>query len=225
MDLLVTTMTGNVFLFGTEVPYHPLKAWQSYGHGLNGFTAKENYHGIYFEDYSRHVGDVFAEFVDIDFTIVDIRPNKEGNRRYIVKLYVDGAVQETKDYSEPGTYRITFETPAWPTYSRVRIEMVNEHMQFFFDNFTISFHARYYRLLKVSTYRRWCFLSTVYFAYSIVFSLVPSDSLLMLISLSLSLSPPPLPFISQWLLVLPFFAMSTLLLFVKSLKPTLPISM
>ena len=36
MDLLVTTMSGNVFCFSTESLYHPLKAWYVYSVGVAG---------------------------------------------------------------------------------------------------------------------------------------------------------------------------------------------
>ena len=29
LDLLVTTMNGNVYVFSSPAPYHPLKAWTS----------------------------------------------------------------------------------------------------------------------------------------------------------------------------------------------------
>ena len=42
MDMLVGTMNGELLLFETAVPYHPLNSWPSYPkHRLNGFT-----HGV-----------------------------------------------------------------------------------------------------------------------------------------------------------------------------------
>jgi len=29
MDLVVSTMNGNVYVFGSPAPYHPLKSWTS----------------------------------------------------------------------------------------------------------------------------------------------------------------------------------------------------
>ena len=29
MDLVVTTMSGNVYVFGSPAPYHPLNSWTS----------------------------------------------------------------------------------------------------------------------------------------------------------------------------------------------------
>ncbi len=39
LDMLIGTMSGELLLFDTSVPYHPLNSWSSYPkHRLNGFT-------------------------------------------------------------------------------------------------------------------------------------------------------------------------------------------
>jgi hypothetical protein len=53
-------MSGSVYCFATNVDYHPLKAWSAHAHGLNGFTARENYHGIFVSETSRQFRDVLV---------------------------------------------------------------------------------------------------------------------------------------------------------------------
>ncbi len=54
IDLLVTTMAGNVLLFRTESPYHPYKAWPKQVQGLNGFSS--GIQGICIVDSKQGVG-------------------------------------------------------------------------------------------------------------------------------------------------------------------------
>jgi hypothetical protein len=61
LSLLVSTMSGNVFCFGTSAPYHPLNTWTAQTQHGNGFTARSaGYHGIYVEPHSRVHRDVLV---------------------------------------------------------------------------------------------------------------------------------------------------------------------
>ncbi len=40
LDLLVSTMNGNLYCVQTGAKAHPMKAWTAQGQGLNGFLAK-----------------------------------------------------------------------------------------------------------------------------------------------------------------------------------------
>lgn len=48
VDLLVATMSGNVFCFATQAPYHPAKSWTSQTQALNTFST--GLQGIFFLD-------------------------------------------------------------------------------------------------------------------------------------------------------------------------------
>ena len=50
MDLLVTTMNGNVVCLGTDVDYHPLKAWPSREIGNNNVEMRDGRQGIFVLD-------------------------------------------------------------------------------------------------------------------------------------------------------------------------------
>jgi hypothetical protein len=87
LDLVVTTQHGNVYLLGTEAPYHPLNTWTSQNQGRNGFTAKVD-QGVYVDLHSReHLIDVFGSSFKIAFEIVDLRVGSK-NERYNVKVRV-----------------------------------------------------------------------------------------------------------------------------------------
>lgn len=43
LELLVTTMSGHLYSFGTPGEYHPLKTWPQAVLGNAGFTARHDY--------------------------------------------------------------------------------------------------------------------------------------------------------------------------------------
>ena len=50
LDLLLATMSGNVYLFHTDIPFHPLLARTSHTHAL---TDPMDYHGVYWSELTR----------------------------------------------------------------------------------------------------------------------------------------------------------------------------
>ena len=46
MDLLLSTMNGNLYCFETSTPFAPLRAWRAAGQGRNGFAQIERTQGI-----------------------------------------------------------------------------------------------------------------------------------------------------------------------------------
>jgi len=55
MDLVVTTMNGNVIVLGTDTPYHPLKAWTSREIGNNNVELRDGRQGIFVrKEYRTH---------------------------------------------------------------------------------------------------------------------------------------------------------------------------
>ena len=91
IDLLVSTMNGNVYCLSTDVPFHPLKAWSTQVQSLNGFTAREGYQGVYVLHGSRQLRDIMGTTFTIQFEIVDNRePSVSGKQRsYDIKVFLN----------------------------------------------------------------------------------------------------------------------------------------
>eukprot|EP00823_Brevimastigomonas_motovehiculus_P004817 TRINITY_DN3294_c0_g1_i1.p1 TRINITY_DN3294_c0_g1~~TRINITY_DN3294_c0_g1_i1.p1 ORF type:complete len:840 (-),score=130.77 TRINITY_DN3294_c0_g1_i1:99-2618(-) len=78
MQLLVSTMSGNIFCFATNIPSHPLKSWRFQFPSINGnaFSSKFNYLGVYVVGLEHNHLDVTGSSMLVTFEIVDHRAKK-----------------------------------------------------------------------------------------------------------------------------------------------------
>uniref|UniRef100_A0A7S1EIS3 DEX1 C-terminal domain-containing protein n=3 Tax=Hemiselmis andersenii TaxID=464988 RepID=A0A7S1EIS3_HEMAN len=152
MDLLVSTMNGNVIALGTDVQYHPMKAWTSREQGNNNVELRDGRQGIFVTEGYRHHGDKVGATMMLEFEIVDKRPVKgfgAGSGTYSVKVSIGGnAVLLQKTYTRPGKYLEELPCPARRQYSTIYVQMVNELGQHFEDRVAMSFNMRFYRAMK-----------------------------------------------------------------------------
>ncbi|DBA92804.1 TPA: hypothetical protein ACH3X1_002991 [Trebouxia sp. C0004] len=174
MDLLVSTMNGNVYALETSAVYHPMKAWTSVVHGVNCFTARWNWQGIAATAETRAPRDVAGQRLKIRFEIVDRRfgvlagPVKEGevdpNRvqrgPYTVYLTLQGmtaavigrgeapVIGMTDSYVLPGVYTLEVPCPTTRSTGTIHLEMWDEDKLSFVHDFSLSFHMQYAKLLK-----------------------------------------------------------------------------
>jgi outer membrane protein assembly factor BamB len=150
MDLIATTMNGNVFCFATDSAYRPLKAWRAQNQFLNGFAAQDNYLGIFVSVDERNSWEsthvLGASFV-LSFEIVDKRP-ATGAAIYHVNVTHGARALFAKTYSKPGVYHEHVPSLEYPAYAVLQVAMTNEHRQYFVDTVAIAFNVRYYRTLK-----------------------------------------------------------------------------
>lgn len=64
--------------------------------------------------------------------------NYQGERR----------IKQTQIFDRPGKYRIKLPTVAVRTTGTVLVEMVDKNGLYFSDDFSLTFHMHYYKLLK-----------------------------------------------------------------------------
>lgn len=165
MDLLVATAGGNIYAIRTPGKFQPLKVWpsQSPGTGTAGFVAKWNWEGIYVTAASRVPRDVRGEAVQVRVTVVDKRPLLTGGKlhgpyRISVALQGIGAkemgmgdqpvIGMSNTVNKTGTYVMEIPCPRTRTSATIRVEMKDETGSVFSDEFALSFHIHFYRLLK-----------------------------------------------------------------------------
>ncbi|KAJ9548773.1 hypothetical protein OSB04_021316 [Centaurea solstitialis] len=183
LDLIVTTMNGNVLCFSTPAPYHPLKAWRSHNQGRNNVAARVDREGIYVTPSSRAFRDeegknfwVEIEIVDkhrvpsgsqgpYNVTLLASTDIKVGKKRvgylfgkhkvaYKTSLLVPGNYQGERTlkrnqvFDKPGKYRIKLPTVGVRTTGTVVVEMTDKNKLHFSDEFSLTFHMHYYKLLK-----------------------------------------------------------------------------
>ena len=74
LDLVVSTMNGNVYVLETPAEYHPLKVVPSQGsESHNGLFARHDYYGAYATAASRTLRDVVGDKLKLQVTILDKR--------------------------------------------------------------------------------------------------------------------------------------------------------
>ncbi|WVZ16819.1 hypothetical protein V8G54_009801, partial [Vigna mungo] len=160
LDLIVTTMNGNVFCFSTPSPHHPLKAryaWRLPSQGRNNVANMYNREGIYVTHPYRAFRDEEGKSFWVEIEIVDnyrYPSGHQGPYKVTTSLLVPGNYQGERTiklnntYDLPGKYRIKLPTVSVRTTGTVLVEMVDRNGLYFSDDFSLTFHMHYYKLLK-----------------------------------------------------------------------------
>ncbi|GAB2272986.1 Protein DEFTIVE IN EXINE FORMATION 1 [Dionaea muscipula] len=157
LDLIVTTMNGNVFCFSTPSEHHPLKAWRSTNQGRNNVASRHNREGIYVLPSYRNFRDEEGKHFWIEVEIVDKYRYPSGSQapyNVTTSLLVPGnyqgerRIQQSQVFDSPGRYRIKLPTVGVRTTGTLLVEMVDVNGLHFSDEFSLSFHMHYYKLLK-----------------------------------------------------------------------------
>lgn len=150
MQLIVSTMNGNIFILNTQGFYHTLKTQTEQYHSTNGFSYRYRYHGIHITKGSRKFRDIIGNTFKLAFVITDKRSLQRGIlRHYHVKISIGrNVILKEFDYDTPGTYLITLPTPKMRMHATVTVEMLNEHGQIFRDDVAISFNIGFLRIIK-----------------------------------------------------------------------------
>ncbi|KAL5983260.1 Protein DEFTIVE IN EXINE FORMATION 1 [Asimina triloba] len=157
LDLIVTTMNGNVFCFSTPAPHHPLKAWRTPNQGRNNVAQRYNREGIYASHASRSFRDEEGKHFWVDIEIVDKYRHPIGTQgpyNVTATLLVPGNYQgerrivHNQVFDQPGKYKIKMPTVPVRTTGSVLVEMVDRNGIHFSDDFSLTFHMHYYKLLK-----------------------------------------------------------------------------
>ncbi|XP_066334548.1 protein DEFECTIVE IN EXINE FORMATION 1-like [Miscanthus floridulus] len=157
LDLIVTTMNGNVFCFSTQSSHHPLKEWRSSNQGRNNAAYQYNREGIYVKHGSRTFRDEEGKNFWVEFEIVDKYRVPYGNQapyNVTVTLLVPGNYQGDRRivvsgvYHQPGKQRMMLPTVPVRTTGTVVVEMIDKNGLYFSDEFSLTFHMHYYKLLK-----------------------------------------------------------------------------
>lgn len=154
LDLIVTTMNGNVFCFSTPAPYHPLRSWTSQNQGRNYLAVRERHKGIYAIPTSRAFRDEGGESFWVQFNILDENRSPAGPYNVTATLLVPHnymgprRITQSRLIEQPGRHQFNLPCVSVRSSGMVILEMVDKHGFYFTDEFSLTFHMHYYRLLK-----------------------------------------------------------------------------
>nr|CAB3492633.1 unnamed protein product [Digitaria exilis] len=131
--------------------------WRSSNQGRNNAAYRHNRQGIYVKHGSRTFRDEEGKNFWLEFEIVDKYRVPYGNQapyNVTVTLLVPGNYQGDRRivvssvYHEPGKQRLMLPTVPVRTTGTVVVEMVDKNGLYFSDEFSLTFHMHYYKLLK-----------------------------------------------------------------------------
>ncbi|CAK9179759.1 unnamed protein product [Ilex paraguariensis] len=157
LDLIVTTMNGNVFCFSTPAPHHPLKAWRSSNQGRNNVANRFKREGVYVTPASRAFRDEEGKSFWVEIEIIDkhrFPSGSQGPYNVTTTLLVPGnyqgerMIKQNQIFESAGKHRIKLPTVGVRTTGTVLVEMVDKNGLYFSDDFSLTFHMHYYKLLK-----------------------------------------------------------------------------
>jgi len=166
LELIVTTMNGNVLCLATPWAHHALLAWPAQAPDGNP-AARAGVAGVAVGPASRALRDVSTADFPVQFAVSEERAGAAAAaalaalRRpgsgaapgeYVVTttLRVAGRAPVSRALRVAGAGSYALRLPAPPQRSRgvVRVEMVDPYGLRYADTFSLSFHMRYARLLK-----------------------------------------------------------------------------
>ncbi|GFY82313.1 defective in exine formation protein [Actinidia rufa] len=143
LDLIVATMNGN--------------AWRSHNQGRNNVGNRINREGIHVSQSSRAFRDEEGKSFWVEIEIVDryrVPSGSQAPYNVTTTLLVPGnyqgerTIKQNQIFDHAGKYKIKLPTVGVRTTGTVLVEMTDKNGVYFSDEFSLTFHMYYYRLLK-----------------------------------------------------------------------------
>jgi hypothetical protein len=150
LDLVVSTVSGNVVTLEFNAPFHPLNVWNGgtsrgrTGVAAHGYTASQ---GIFVHEVSRQFRDIFGVYVPVTFEIFDNRPNIQNEpdkRKYTVEIREGTSrLVFVKEYQSSGVFTERFFIPFGPGYYELSVILKTSHGLVYEDAFHIGYNVNY----------------------------------------------------------------------------------
>ena len=169
MDLLVATMSGNMYLLHTDVRYHPLLSKMDH----TATVDRHSYHGVYWSWRTRHQEQLRGRHFTVSFIISDHRAktklaprlmqktagslaNDSSHSslspiiapRYNVSILLDGRVVYNHWLYRAGEYRVSIAAGGDVKACMLTVRVVNEHRQVYEDSIRVVVNMYWYRVVK-----------------------------------------------------------------------------
>ena len=150
LDLVISTVSGDIITLETESPYHPLNVWNNgeirgrWNAFAHGYSASQ---GIFVHDVSRQYRDIFGVYVPVTFEIFDNRPNiKNEPEKRVYKVEIrEGTVTPRlqKTYTNTGVFTERIYIPSGPGYYSMSVVLKSTHGIIYEDTFHIGYNVNY----------------------------------------------------------------------------------
>jgi len=150
LDLVISTVFGNVITMESEAPFHPLNVWNNgelrsrTNAAAHGYSASQ---GIFVHEVSRRYRDIFGVYVPVTFEIFDNRPNIQNEpdkRKYLVEIKAATSLSVfRKNIESPGIYTERVYIPYGPGYYQLSVILKTSHGLIYEDVFHIGYNVNY----------------------------------------------------------------------------------
>jgi len=150
LDLVISTVFGNVITMESEAPFHPLNVWNNgelrsrTNAAAHGYSASQ---GIFVHEVSRQYRDIFGVYVPVTFEIFDNRPNiqnEQDKRKYNVEIKAATSLSVfRKEIESPGIYTERVYIPFGPGYYQLSVILKTSHGLIYEDAFHIGYNVNY----------------------------------------------------------------------------------
>jgi hypothetical protein len=164
LGLVAATLGGTVFGLATRSPYHPLKAWPAQGQGPHGagLVARWGWLGVAASPQCRAPRDVAGRDMVLEIDLVDNRPvaSRPRVQAYNVSAVYKGVGTREMNAGDapvigvadslpaPGRHAVRLPAPRSRTTAVLSVELTDQHGLRYVDEFALSFHVHFHRLLK-----------------------------------------------------------------------------
>ena len=148
IDLLISMAEGHLICLSTGAPLSSsAAAWRSRRDGRNAFAIGV-WQGVRLNEDTKQKHYVSGNTFRFSFEIIDMRPARGPNHRYIVRLWHGTRLWYEGTVFSRGLHTATISTPEEIMSASLTLEVVNEHGQAFFDTWNVGFNLTWYRTLK-----------------------------------------------------------------------------
>eukprot|EP00968_Pinguiococcus_pyrenoidosus_P008042 scaffold564_cov248-Pinguiococcus_pyrenoidosus.AAC.26 len=145
LDLVASTVTGDVVVFNLGVPYHSTNAVEgSPRGGLNGYTYGQ-WQGIYLDNYEGCI-DAIGAYAPITFTIVDVSDYEGSYRVQIAEQDSTLVADVTFDKAGAHTVLLALESPG---KAFLRLTLLTDTGLRFQQDFCLAYNVSFFRPLKL----------------------------------------------------------------------------
>ena len=90
LELIFSSMNGNIYAVRTKAPFHPLLSWTNGGM----VTYRKDFHGVLLMEETRKYNQVVGQYVKVEFEIVDKRMSLL-NKVYRISLFTGSTASTT----------------------------------------------------------------------------------------------------------------------------------
>lgn len=148
IDLIVVSFEGHMYCLSTGAPLTSTSAtWKSKRDGRNSWTTGI-WQGVRVNEVTKERHHVSGNRFSFSFEIIDERQTRGPDAHYTVSLYSGSQLWFRQIYTYKGIKSETIPAPADIMTTTLRLEVVNEHGQAFFDSWNVGFNQTWYRTLK-----------------------------------------------------------------------------